>query len=504
MPYTQFACVGTGISAIGLGATLQRWYGITDIQFFERHADLGGTWYINKYSGCACDVPSALYSLSYEQNPEWSRVLPTTDEIENYTRKVASKYHLLEKMRFSVDIESCIWQVETSRWRLHVRDIKTGNSFIHECQVLFSAAGQLVHPRELDVQGQNTFKGPIFHSARWRSDVDLTGKDVVIFGNGCTAAQIVPAIVGKTKSLTQVIRSKHWIFPPIDFEYRGWMRWMFKYIPLTLWLHRLHIFLLAESDFRLFPMTRAAARLRETRRAKVESYMRNTAPEKYHDLLIPDFDIGCKRRIFDCGYLNSLQFENLTLTMDTVREIVPEGIRTDKEVIKADVIVMANGFRTNEFIDPMKVTGRGGETLTKHWAKFGGPEAYNCSAVSGFPNFFMILGPNAATGHTSAIMASENTANYAMRILKPVVKGYADSVEVKEDAEKQYVYKLQDDLKNTVWSSGCNSWYVKKSVEKGKQWNAMSYPYSQAHFWYRSLFPRWKDWSVKVGLQRAA
>lgn len=170
--------------------------------------------------------------------------------------------------------------------------------------------------------------------------------------------------------------------------------------------------------------------------------MRKAAPTKYHGMLIPDFDVGCKRRIFDCGYLRSLHADNLRLVNEPVLEIVPEGIRTEEGVIKADVIVLANGFKTNEFISPMTVMGQGGETLTEHWGRFGGAEAYNCSVCSGFPPFFMILGPNAATGHTSAITASENSISYALRVLKPVIEGRADSGELKSDAETRYANQI--------------------------------------------------------------
>lgn len=404
-------------------------------------------------------------------------------------------------MTFGVEVTECRWMEEQNRWRLTIRDQRRDKTFFHEASVLFSASGQLVYPAEIDVPGTETFKGDIFHSARWRQDVSLEGKDVVVFGNGCTANQIVPAIVERTKSLTQIVRSKHWVFPPIDMEYPGWMRWMFKHLPFVLRLHRFHIFLQAESQFRLFPMTKRAAKLRQAMRVGVERYMRTTAPKKYHDILIPDFDIGCKRRIFDSGYLKSLHASNLRLTNKKAVEIVPEGVRTEQGLIKADVIVMANGFRTNEFVSPLKVVGRNGELLTEHWEKAGGPEAYNCSVMSGFPNFFLILGPNAATGHTSAIMASENTINYALRILKPVITGKADTVEIRPDAEFAYSTKIQDDLAKTVWNSGCHSWYVKE--DHGRTWNAMSYPYSQVHFWYRSVFPTWKDWKIKVRTAQA-
>jgi len=453
---------------------------------------------IDTFAGCACDVPSALYSLSYEQNTDWSRVLPTNAEIESYLLKVAAKYDLLSKMKFRVEVKQCNWLEEEKLWHMDLEDLADGCRFTHRCSILFSAAGQLVYPRELDIPGTETFKGEIFHSARWNSTASVDGKDVIVIGNGCTAAQIVPAIVKKTKSLTQIVRSKHWVFPPVDMPYPSWLRWGFKNLPGLLRLHRLQIFLWAEWDFQLFPMTERAAKMRNTRRENVERYMKTTAPAKYHDLLIPDFDVGCKRRIFDSGYLKSLHENNLTLTMAKALEVVPEGIRTTDGVIKADMIVLANGFRTNEFISPMRVYGRGGIDLSAHWEKAGGPEAYNCSVLNGFPNFFMILGPNAATGHTSAIMASENTINYALRVLKPFMDGTTTTVEIKADAELSYAYQLQADLKKTVWNSGCRSWYVKANDKEGSSWNAMSYPYSQAHFWYRSLFPTWKDWNMIV------
>lgn len=171
-------------------------------------------------------------------------------------------------------------------------------------------------------------------------------------------------------------------------------------------LHRFHIFLIAENDFRLFPMTKGAAKLRQKRREKVENYMKSTAPAKYHDILIPDFDVGCKRRIFDGGYLESLHNDKLHLMESKILGIQPDGVKTTDGFVPADVIVLATGFQTNTFLPYTQIRGRHG-TVSDHWQRYGGPEAYNCSVMSGFPNFFMLLGPNAATGHTSALMVAE-------------------------------------------------------------------------------------------------
>ena len=268
-------------------------------------------------SGCACDVPSALYSFSFEQNPNWTKLMPPNEEIRAYALGVAEKYSLVSKMRFNCNVERCDWLEQGSRWLLHIRDKKTGELFLHECQILFSAAGQLVQPRELDIPGLDSFKGAVFHSARWDHSVSLDGKDVVVIGNGClfkqvhsqpriltllgTAAQIVPAIIPKVKTLTQIIRTKHWIFQAANVNYTPFTKWCFRNVPGAMELHRLLIFAIAESDLPLFYMNKIGALARARKRRVVEKFMKEKAPRKYHKLLIPDFDVGCKVRTPQTG-----------------------------------------------------------------------------------------------------------------------------------------------------------------------------------------------------------
>lgn len=244
--------------------------------------------------------------------------MPPYKEIKNYVDTVVDAYNLRNKITFSAEVYRSIWQEDKRTWLLYLRDVKTGHEFTHECQILFSAIGGLSEPRPCDIPGASSFKGAIFHSAKWNHDVDLTGKNVVIIGNGCmffcplrkkilpnnfllffltgTAAQIVPAIVNKVKSVTQVIRTQHWVVPAHNFTYNTFLKWVFRNIPFAMLLHRFTIFLIAENGWRLFPMTNSAARLRQRRRRNVEKYMKETAPAKYHDLLIPKFEIGCKVR----------------------------------------------------------------------------------------------------------------------------------------------------------------------------------------------------------------
>ncbi|KAM5372391.1 hypothetical protein ACJA88_009140 [Fusarium oxysporum] len=490
--YSRFACIGTGLSGIGLGATLKRWYNLDDVQYFERQSQLGGTWLQNQYPGCACDIPNILYSFSFEPNPDWTRILAKREELYDYIMGIAKKYNLLDKMTFGAQVEKCEWFEEQARWRLTIRDLKTGSLFFHECQFLFSATGLFSNPRELDIPGVKSFKGPIIHSAKWRHDVDLTGKRVVLFGNGCTAAQIVPNILPEIKSLTQLIRSKHWILPPIDGPTLDVLRWVMKNIPGAQRLLRVLVFLETERQYKLFEMTDAGARVRAKFRETALTYMKKTAPAKYHDLLIPDFEFGCKRRIYDSGYLESIHAENFSLTDKPATEITPDGVRVGDQVIEADIIVLANGFKTSGFLKGIEVIGRNDENLHEHWERYGGAEAYNTTSVSGFPNLFLLYGPNSGVGHTSAIIALENGINYSLRVIKPILDGKASIVDVKSDAEGKWTDSMQAGIKSTVFYSGCTNWFV-ETRKNGTRWNATVYPYSQASFWRRSLFPVWKD-----------
>lgn len=312
-------------------------------------------------------------------------------------------------MRFNVDVQGFSWNEESKRWSLSLLDLKTNQKMRHVCQVLFNCGGALVKPNPIAFPGQESFQGDIFHSAEWNHRVNLKGKKVIVIGNGCTGTQLVPAILrdGDVASLTNIVRSKQWIYPSMDFHYSKLMRWCFKNVPFALALHRLHIFLYAEQELPTMHMNEKGARFREKRRKYVEEYMRSAAPVEYHDMLIPQYEIGCKRRIYDSGYLHALHDPRVTLTNSPIREIVPEGIRTDAGIVEADVIVVANGYDVHKPLPKGVVIGKNGEDLAQHWSKYGGPGAYNGTSVSSFPNLFFILGPNSGTGHTSAIVQAE-------------------------------------------------------------------------------------------------
>ncbi|KAK4664119.1 uncharacterized protein QC763_0082600 [Podospora pseudopauciseta] len=501
VPFTQFACIGTGFSGIALGATIQRWYSISpsSIQFFDSQPCVGGTWSINQYPGAACDVPSALYSFSFERNPNWTRFLPPHDELRAYLTKVAEKYNLVPRMKFNTKVTKAEWipSPTNPRWRLTILDLETNLTSHHECQFLFSGSGQFNSPRPLDVPGIDSFQGPVIHSARWDHSVSLHDKKVVVFGNGCTAAQIVPSILSSTAHLTQIVRSKHWIYPPVDAKVSPFAKKLLASMPGATLLQRFIVYHLAEADWAGFTLTPSAASFRSRRRKMAEKYMKTTAPQKYHPLLVPEFEIGCKRRVFDSGYLECLHSEKITLTNDKAVEILPHGVKmADGRVVEADVLVLANGFETNTPTTLLPVVGTGGHTLQEHWSEtFPGPEAYNCTSLHGFPNFFLLWGPNTATGHTSAVMAIENGVNFALRVIKPCLEGRASVVDVTEQAEREFVERAQEALGKTVFTSEtCNSWYTARDRETGRVWNGMTYPWSQARYWWDCMMIKKGDW----------
>lgn len=302
------------------------------------------------------------------------------------------QYGLREKMSFNSRVKRCEWIEQTGRWRITVQNTTSDTIHVHECQFLFSGSGVLVYPRKPDLLNIESFNGPVFHAANWRHDVGLTNKKVALIGNGCSAAQIVPNIKDQAKHVTQFVRTKHWIIPPVQVPNLKLFQWMFMHVPGFLKLSRLIFFLLLETEMRAFYMTKAAAAIRRSNTTEAEQYIKEKAPKKYHDKLIPDFEMGCKRRIYDPNYLTSLHSENVTLRDDAIEEVTPKGIRSKDGHTDVDIIVFASGYETNSFCTNIDIIGRQGVTAEEHWKALGGPGAYNTTSISGFPNLFLVVG----------------------------------------------------------------------------------------------------------------
>ena len=369
-------------------------------------------------------------------------------------------------------------------------------------KIAISCVGGLVEPKGWpeDIPGRETFEGDLLHTARWKPDIDLTDKNVVLVGTGCSAAQVTPQLLEgpyKVKSVTQIMRTPPWVTEKVEepFGRERFARYapsVFHYLPILGRLFRTGIVIVSELDFfQIFRNDDYSIKNRAKTEARLLKRMRRLVPEKYHEMLTPNYGVGCKRRIFDNerGWFSSMNDPRFRLTTQPLLSIEPKGITlgaaqtyppanakaealTAVEHIPADAIFLANGYDTTKWLHPLRVVGKAGKSLHDVWDKRGGPQAYLGSAMDGFPNFFMIFGPNTATGHSSVILATENMVELTLKLIAPVLKGNVRTVEVKKEVEISWANQMQKELKSTVFmSGGCLSWYY---TENG--WNSTVYP----------------------------
>lgn len=468
--------------------------------------------------------PAIFYSFSFSPNPKWSTYYPEGDEIVDYLQGVCDKYQLNDKIQFNTDVTEIRWLEDEELWEVRLTHLAPGLgdlSFkdrqkrvkeqgpesvylaqeVVKAKIVVSAAGGLVEPNEFpkSIAGREHFEGKLFHSARWDYGADLNEKDVVVVGTGCSAAQFVPRLTKapfNAKSVTQVMRSPPWVVPrpttPVSKEnWEKWTPWLFGRIPLIARAFRFMIFCLAELDFmRLFHDTPQNRKARKEIESQLIRYMKQTVPEKYHEILSPNYSVGCKRRVFDNEWFSSLNDPKINLTTQPLTSLQPRGatlgpgrdypdskdsaskVSTEQVQIPADVVILANGFELTTWLHPLKIRGKGGALMQDVWDERGGAQAYMGATMDGFPNFFMIFGPNTATGHTSVIMASENAVEYILRFVRHILDGDVKTVEVKKEAEVTWTREIQETLQKMVFNSGgCHNWY-----KTADGWNATMYP----------------------------
>lgn len=486
--------VGAGPSGIGAAARLALDLNVTNVLLVERGADVGGTWYWNTYDGAGCDVPPRLYSFSFAQKQHWSRFMAGQVEMHTYLRDVAHQYGLPSKTKFSTEVYGVQWVEDGAKWNVKYRSVDGKTHGTTTARIVVNCSGALSVPRDCDVDGWQEFAGPLFHSARWDSSVDLTGKNVVVLGNGCSATQIVPSIARRVKSVTQIVRAKHWYAPtPEDPARFPLVRWLEQNVPgFTRFERALFAVLIDVHFIQAWNKEGRAARQRFADTSL--KYIKTVAPERYHPLLIPTQDelqVACKRRIFDDAYLPSLNRDNVELTNDPAVRIGKDTVTLRSgRVLPADVIVLASGFKTADTNVQMSVVGRNGKELNQLWAKQGAPQAYRSTMVHDFPNLFLIWGPNAVTGHYSAIFTIEASTRLMTTVLRPIFNevGSKDSagkaVEVTADAQEKEGAMIEHQMRGLIYSSGCKGWYTN---DAGRV--STLYPGFQLTFAWRSDHP---------------
>ncbi|KAF3484047.1 4-hydroxyacetophenone monooxygenase [Arthroderma uncinatum] len=502
---TDVLIIGAGMSGLGFAIQLQTDFPQASYEIIEKSDGFGGTWWANTYPGCGCDVPSHVYSYSFDLKPDWSMKYALQPEILAYFRSVVEKYNITQHIRYNSMVQTAVFDEKSGTWQVVVLDRKTNLLRHRRCKILISAVGALSIPKECDIKGSDKFRGKLFHSAQWDHQFNWADKDVIVVGNGCSATQFVPIMTGggnKVRKLTQFIRQPHWVIERPNPQYSPLFKWIMRYVPLAMRSYRAWHFSWLEYSFREFYLE-SGRKLREDQTVTHLDYMRRTAPAKYHDVLTPKIEFGCKRKVMDTDYFACLHRENMELVAtDPIEEITETGVITKSgKAVDADAIVLANGFQTQQVLYPLDIKGEKGISLTEHWENFAGntPQAYFGTCVSGFPNFFIMMGPNTATGHLSVIYTSECQINFTIRAIRPVMQSLypsplldlnpfgrkpCDTVAVTPAAEREDNSWVQSALKGFVWASGCSNWYVDEKTGK----NTMLYPDWQLKYWLRSIF----------------
>jgi cation diffusion facilitator CzcD-associated flavoprotein CzcO len=463
---TSVIIIGAGFSGIGMAIKLRQ-AGVDDFLILEKADRVGGTWRDNQYPGCACDVPSFMYSFSYELNPDWTRMFATQPEIWRYLEHCVDKYDLGRHLRFGVETGGAEFDDATSTWRVLTQD---GHL---TCRAVVFATGPLHIPAYPDIPGAETFQGAAFHSANWDHDYDLTGKRVAVIGTGASAIQFVPEIAPLTASLEVFQRTPPWVLPKPDREIGARERARYRRHPARQRARRWLIYWLLEGRLMGFSAKRGGLAEKLARR----HIRQGIADPELRRKVTPDYALGCKRVLISNDYYPTLDRDNVELTTTAIDRIVPEGVlTTDGRLHPVDAIVYGTGFQVSDALESTHLIGRNGLKLRDAWLD--GIEAYLGTAISGFPNAFMLLGPNSGLGHNSVVFMAEAQINYVVRALRLLARRQAATIDVLPGVQRRYNARLQRELAGSVWDAGgCRSWYQDRNGVNRSLWPTFTWRY---------------------------
>ena len=454
---TRIAVVGTGFGGIGAAVRLLQ-DGERDLVLFERSDDIGGVWRDNTYPGAACDVASHLYSFSFAPTGRWSRRFAPQREIHDYLRRVAADFGVLPHVRLRTEVLAAAWDGAT--WQLELSDGTT-----YEADVVIAACGQLSRPSRPLIPGLDDFAGRTFHSAEWDHDHDLTGRRVAVLGTGASAIQFVPEIAEVAGQVSVFQRSAPYVIPKPDRAYGPLAQRALDRAPALLTLDRLRTFCANESRSLGFNTEPRLMKLLEARFLK---HLESAVPDpELRAKVTPTDPMGCKRILQSNDWYPALQLPHVDLVTEPIARVTPEGVLTQDGVLhEADTLILGTGFAATELLAPMSVTGRGGLRLDQAWSR--GAEAYLGTTVHGFPNLFLLYGPNTNLGHSSIVLMLESQIAYVRQAVRLLRGG--GSVEVREDVMRSYNRRLQRRLAGTVFAGGCRSWYLDASGRNTQNW----------------------------------
>ncbi|MFI6644536.1 flavin-containing monooxygenase [Streptomyces sp. NPDC050504] len=463
--------VGTGLAGLGMAMKLLA-AGHSDFVVLEKADGVGGTWRENTYPGCACDVASVMYSYSFAPNRAWSRMYAAQPEILDYIKRVTKEHDLDSHIRFNTEAVSYEFDEETDRW-----SVRTASGREYRARIVVLAHGSLHQPSVPDLPGMSRFEGKLFHSAQWDHSVDLKGKRVAVVGTGSSAAQFIPEIAGTAAHVDVFQRSAHWVLPKADRPLSSFEHKMFRALPFTQRLYRLAAYWTHEVPVLAFLNPRFLGLL-ET--AALRMLEKQVPDPVLRAKLTPDYKIGCKRILLTNDYYPALQRPDVDLVTSPIAEFTESGIKSaDGDLHEADVVILGTGFSTENRCASEHIVGRGGITIQEAWRE--GMTAHLGTTVAGFPNMFMLMGPNSGGGAQSILFVIEAQLHYVVECLRLMRARRATRMEVRADVQRAFNARLHDKLGRSVWNTGgCHSWFLDSTGSNRQSWPGTGTSYWRA------------------------
>ncbi|MCB1258295.1 MAG: NAD(P)/FAD-dependent oxidoreductase [Microthrixaceae bacterium] len=483
----RVAILGAGASGLAMAIRLLE-RGITSFTIYEKSDGVGGTWRDNTYPGAACDVPSHLYSLSFAPKRDWTRKFPRQPEILAYFESLVPRFGLQDHIRTGVEVTSLTWDEATKSWQgtLETRDSGTEN---FEADVVVSGLGQLNQPNIPNIDGLSSFEGEVFHSARWNHEHDLRGERVAVIGIGASAIQFVPQVAKQARSMVLFQRSVNYVIPKPDRRFRPWEHWVLANVPAVEKLYRESIYWRFESRFN---MMRKGSVLGGLLRRGFTKRVRLLASDHLDEsALVPDYNPGCRRILIANDWYPTLAMDSVSVVTDPVERIGPRSVTAGGVEHRVDTIIFGTGFRTTEFLTPLKVAGRGGVELNDVWSD--GARAMFGLSVPSFPNFFMLYGPNTNLGHNSILFMVEQQVGYILQLIDMMVLDGVVSVDATAEAMERFDTEIQDATRRTVWDEDCSSWYKNETGRITNNWPDYTVNYRR-----RLAHVDTADWSMRL------
>ncbi|NRA23784.1 MAG: NAD(P)/FAD-dependent oxidoreductase [Oleispira sp.] len=466
----EVVIIGTGFAGIGMAIKLQQ-AGIHSFKLIERSDEVGGTWRDNTYPGCECDVQSHLYSFSFEPKTDWSKKYSSWNEIRDYIIAVTDKHNIRKKIQFNTRLDGASFDQTNGTWL-----VKLSDGSKPRARFVITAGGPLSNPAIPEIVGKETFKGSLFHSASWDHSIDLKGKKIAVIGTGASAIQFVPRIAEEAASIELFQRSAPWVLPKPDRKIYGLEKFLYKNLPGWRLAHRATLYWANEISLRGFLKEKSFIRSFAEWGATKHIH-HHIKDEALRTKLTPNFRFGCKRALLSNEYYPALARENVEVIDTGIERITETGI-VDKngKAHDVDIIIWGTGFKVDEPLLGIDIAGIDGQDLNAVW-KDNGFESYYGTTVAGFPNAFILAGPNTGIGHTSLVVMIEAQYNYVMDAIAKIQQQDIKYIDVKDTVQTQFCQSMQDKMVGTAWTSGCNSWYLSASGQNFTLWPDVTYLY---------------------------